>query len=98
MTTPKQSLVAQITVAVIVGLVSSMGTGSMTAYVLTNKFDKKLDAHIIQNESEAAQIRRDIARIEQSNVHRDQDRSVIGSAMNAMAQDLAFIRGKYETK
>ena len=98
MTTQKQSLIAQITVAVIVGLISSVITGSGTAYVLTNKFDKKLDAHIIQNESENAQVRRDIARIEQSNVYRDQDRAEIGSKMNKMAQDLAFIRGKFENK
>jgi len=96
MTTQKQSLIAQITVAVIVGLLSSIGTGSATAYVLTNKFDKKLDAHIIQASSVEAQIRRDIARIEQANVARDSSASSRDKALNKMVTDVAVIRAKIE--
>jgi hypothetical protein len=96
MTTQKQSLIAQITVAVIVGLLSSIGTGSVTAYVLTNKFDKKLDAHIIQAASTEAQIRRDIARIEQSNVTRDSAAYAREKALNQMVTDVAVIRAKID--
>ena len=96
MTTQKQSLVAQVIVAVLVGLISSLITGAGTAYVMTSKFDKKLDYHIVQNASENAQIRRDIARIEQSNVIRDKDRAVIEQALVDVAKDLSFIRGKFE--
>jgi siroheme synthase (precorrin-2 oxidase/ferrochelatase) len=97
MNTQKQSLIAQITVAIIVGLLSSLSTGSLTAYVLTNKFDKKLDAHIIQNESEAAQIRRDIARIEQDNIRRDNESYNREKTLSKIVTDVAVIRTKVET-
>ena len=96
MATQKQSFIAQITVAVIVGLLSSIGTGSMTAYVLTNKFDKKLDAHIIQAASVESQLRRDIARIEQANLARDNAASSREKAINQIVTDVAVIRAKIE--
>jgi len=96
MTTQKQSLIAQITVAIIVGLLSSMGTGSLTTYVLTNKFDKKLDAHIIQAASTESQIRRDISRIEQSNIERDHEAYNREKALNKIVTDVAIIRTKVE--
>ena len=96
MSTQKQSFIAQITVAVIVGLLSSIGTGSITAYYLTNKFDKKLDAHIIQSASAEAQVRRDIARIEQGNIVRDSAAYSREKAINQMVTDVAVIRAKIE--
>jgi len=96
MTTQKQSLVAQVTVAVIVGFISSIVTGAGTAYVMTNKFDKKLDAHIIENRSVEAQMRRDIARIEMANMQRDKEVAGIEKTLSSMASDIAFIRGKFD--
>ena len=98
MTTQKQTLVAQIVVAIIVGTLSSVATGSMTAYVLTNKFDKKLETHIIEAKSNEAQIRRDIARIEQSNVMRDRDSSKREETINQIKTDVAVIRQIIETR
>jgi low affinity Fe/Cu permease len=92
----KNQMLAQIAVAVIVGLVGSIISGTGTAFVMTQKFDKKLDAHIIQNQSVESQIRRDIARIEQANVTRDKDISSLEKAMSTIAADIAFIRGKFE--
>lgn len=92
MTTQKQSFTAQIIVAVVVGLISSLGTGVMTTYVLTNKFDKKLDAYIIYNSSESAQVRRDIARIEQDNISRDRELSANEKSMGSLVTDIAVIK------
>lgn len=92
MTTQKQSFTAQIIVAVIVGLVSSLGTGIVTTYVLTNKFDKKLDAHIIHHESDAAQIRRDIIRIEQDNISRGRELAATEKSMGLMETNIAVIK------
>ncbi len=92
MTTQKQSFTAQIIVAVVVGLISSLGTGMMTTYVLTNKFDKKLDAYIIQNASESAQVRRDIARIEQDNISRDRELAATEKSMGLMGTNIAVIK------
>ncbi len=92
MTTQKQSFTAQIIVAVVVGLISSLGTGVVTTYVLTNKFDKKLDAHIIHGSSEAAQIRRDIARMEQDNIARDRELAATEKSMGLMGTNIAVIK------
>jgi len=92
MTTQKQSFTAQIIVAVVVGLISSLGTGVMTTYVLTNKFDKKLDAHIIHDESESAQIRRDISRIEQDNISRGRELAATERSMSLMETNVAVIK------
>ena len=92
MTIQKQSFTAQIIVAVAVGLISSLGTGVMTTYVLTNKFDKKLDAHIIHHISEGEQFRRDIARIEQDNIARARELAAAEKAMGLMQTNIAVIK------
>ena len=92
MTIQKQSFTAQIIVAVAVGLISSLGTGIMTTYVLTNKFDKKLDAHIIHHLSEAEQFRRDISRIEQDNITRSRELAATERAMSVMQTNVAVIK------
>jgi hypothetical protein len=92
MTIQKQSFTAQIIVAVVVGLISSLGTGVMTTYVLTNKFDKKLDAYIIYNSSESAQVRRDIARIEQDNIARARELAAAERSMGVMQTNVAVIK------
>ena len=96
MTTQKQSFIAQATVAIIVGLLSSLGTGMVTTYVMTNKFDKKLDAHITNNASEYAQVRRDIARIEQDNIIRERRINTQEDMMHKLVTDIAVIRTKVE--
>ena len=92
MTIQKQSFTAQIIVAVVVGLISSLGTGVMTTYVLTNKFDKKLDAHIIHHVAEVEQFRRDIARIEQDNIARSRELAANEKLMGSLVTDIAVIK------
>ncbi len=92
MTTQKQLFTAQIIVAVVVGLISSLGTGVVTTYVLTNKFDKKLDAHIIHHAAESDRIRRDIARIEQDNISRSRELVAAEKSMGVMETNIAVIK------
>ena len=89
--TSKQGFVAQILVGVVTGLVIGLLTGSGTAYVLVSELDHKLEQQIIAASSTDAQIRRDIARLEQSNLSRDQAEFDQRRVLQLLQIDLAVI-------
>lgn len=87
MTTQKQSLIAQVIVSVLVGLVSSAGT----AYLMVSKFDKRLETHIVENKLTESQLRRDIARIEQANLQQDRQATERDKDIASIKTDIAVI-------
>ena len=87
----KHGFVAQILVGVVTGLVIGLLTGSGTAYVLVSELDHKLEQQITAASSTDAQIRRDIARLEQSNLSRDQAEFDQRHVLQLLQIDLAVI-------
>lgn len=89
----KKGIIAQIIVGIVTGIVIGMLTGSGTAFVMVSAVDSKIELHMAENASADAQVRRDIARIEQENLKRDQADVAHEDLLHSLDKSLAVLAG-----
>lgn len=82
----------QILVPLLAGVFGSLLGATVAANKLVTDIESKLEVHIAQNVSSEAQIRKDIARIEQDNLQRDRDDKERDATLNKIKTDVAVIR------